>query len=232
MYISSIKENYANKVNEAIIIDGIIGAGKTTVGRLLSDHYKLPFFEEIKDESQASLVQRMLDRFYDNPKRWSFATQVMFLTQRFKDIKHIQANDLKGILDRSIYGDEIFSRTVLKRKQMTLDEFQVYQDLLKNMLQVTFRPKLLIYLDVSVDTAMDRIRKRNRSTEAQMIPRDYMEDLKEAYDKWFETYDLSPKLKIDFNHDCISEDNWHDCSQDELIALIDGHYKKTTLTSC
>ena len=60
-------------------------------------------------------------------------------------------------------------------------------------------PEVLVFIDVSVDTAMERIRKRSRSTEADLIPRDYMEDLKLQYDRWYEEFDLCPKIKIDWN---------------------------------
>jgi len=232
MYISNLKVNYSNKANGAIIVDGIIGAGKTSVGKLLSEHFKQPFFEEIKDENQFSLVQKMLDKFYVNPSRWSFATQVMFLTERFKDMVTIQKENLKGVCDRSIYGDEIFARTVLKRGQMIEDEFLIYQGLLKNMLSMIDRPLLLIYLDVSVDTAMERIKKRARSSEADLIPRDYMEDLKKEYDLWYEGYDISPKIKIDFNETYLTDGKWTDNALDDFLDSIDKIYKKTTLTSC
>jgi len=232
MYISNLKLSYTNKTNGAIIVDGIIGVGKTSVGKLLSEHFKQPFFEEIKDESQLSLVQRMLDKFYENPSRWSFATQVMFLTERFKDMISIQEGNLKGICDRSIYGDEIFARTVLKRGQMIEDEFLIYQELLKNMLGMIDRPLLLIYLDVSVDTALERIKERARSTEADLIPRDYMEDLKTQYDLWYENYNISPKIKIDFNETYLIDGKWTDNALDDFVDYIDKIYKKTTLSSC
>lgn len=218
MYISCDKGNYAKEGrNMAIIVDGIIGAGKTTVGQIICDAYDLPFFEEIKSDDSKGLVQRMLDRFYMDPPRWSAIIQTMFLNDRFKDMKHAQSLNTQGLFDRSIYGDEIFARTIHYRKQMTDDEFSIYQSILKHMLNYIEVPEVLIYLDVSVDTALSRIQKRSRSTEAELIPRDYMEDLKKHYDEWFEAYDLSPKIKIDFNHVLFDE---HDMIKDELKHQI------------
>ena len=201
MYISCDKKNYKEGLdhNMSIIVDGIIGAGKTTVGKFLSEEYQLEFYEELKSEDNINLAQRMLDRFYADPNRWSAIIQTMFLSDRFRDMKTVQESKKRSIFDRSIYGDEIFAKTIHYRGQMTDDEFLIYQKVLKNMLSYIERPELLIYVDVSVDTAMERINRRARSTEADLIPRDYMEDLKKHYDKWYNAFDLCPKLKLNLN---------------------------------
>lgn len=201
MYISCSRKNYREGIthNMSIIVDGIIGAGKTTIGRFLSEEYQLQFYEELKSEESASLAQRMLDRFYADPDRWSAIIQTMFLSDRFRDMKTVQSLNKRSIFDRSIYGDEIFAKTIHYRGQMTDDEFLIYQNLLKNMLAYIEPPELLIYIDVTVDTAMERINKRARSTEADLIPRDYMEDLKKHYDEWYDAFNLCPKLKLNLN---------------------------------
>lgn len=191
--------------NMAIVIDGIIGAGKSTVGHFLSDMLNVPLFEELKDDGRDSLAQRMLDRFYEDQSRWSAIIQVMFLNDRFKDLKRIEADGNFAILDRSIYGDEIFAKTIHERGQMTEDEFKIYRDLLHNMLSHISPPHVLIYIDVSVDTAMDRINKRGRSTEGDLIPRDYMEDLRRNYEIWFDQFNLCPKVRIDLNNTALDE---------------------------
>lgn len=200
-FISTNKENYRIKGenNMAIIVDGIIGAGKSTVADFISETFGIELYQEILDDHSESLTQRMLDRFYIDQSRWSAITQVMFLNHRFKDLKKIERKGNEGILDRSIYGDEIFAKTIHDRGQMTTDELVIYQELLYNMLEHIRKPELLIYLDVSVDTALERIKKRNRSTEGDLIPRDYLEDLRRNYESWFEAFDLCPKIRIDLN---------------------------------
>lgn len=200
MYISNRMKSYREgDPVMVIVIDGIIGAGKTTIGTLLSENLNMPFYEEIKSDVPKQLTQNMLDKFYEDPDRWSAIIQVMFLNQRFKDLKHAQKNDQLSLFDRSIYGDEVFARTLHSRGQMSDDELEIYLELLKNMLNHIEVPKLLVYLDVSVDTALSRIKVRDRSTENDMIPRDYMIDLKHQYDQWFNDFDLCPKIKIDYN---------------------------------
>lgn len=201
MYISCEEKAYKQTFNQAIIIDGIIGAGKTTLGHFLSGKLELPFYQEIEDSTDPLLIQRMLDKFYQDPLRWSAMIQIMFLNHRFSDIVDVQSRSQTTILDRSIYGDEVFARNVFDRQEMTKDEFLIYQATLRNMLCLIDKPRLLIFLDVSVDTAMERIKIRDRSTESSMIPRDYMVDLKSHYDDWYKEFNLCKKLKIDFNSD-------------------------------
>lgn len=190
----------------SIVIDGIIGAGKSSVGAFLAKELQLPMFEELKSDGSNQLAQRMLDRFYEDQSRWSAIIQVMFLNDRFRDIKTIEAQGNMAIIDRSIYGDEIFAKTIHDRGNMTDDEFVIYRDLLHNMLAHIKPPTLLVYIDVSIDTAMARINKRARSTEADAIPRDYMEDLRRNYEAWFEAYNLSPKVRIDLNDSLFCEE--------------------------
>ncbi len=207
-FVSCNRDHYIQKGarhNMAIVVDGIIGAGKTTVAHYLSQVLNIPIYEEMMDDGEQTLVQRMLDRFYGDPNRWSAITQVMFLNNRFKDIRHAESLNKPSIFDRTIYGDEIFARNLLVRGQMEEDEFLVYQSILQGMLTQIQPPELLIYIDVTVDTAMERIRIRDRSTEADMIPRDYMEDLRKNYELWFEEYDLSPKIRLDLNSHGIDE---------------------------
>ncbi|MCT4663067.1 MAG: deoxynucleoside kinase [Tissierellales bacterium] len=208
-FISTQANQYKNEGqvnNMAIVIDGIIGAGKSTVGKFLNQELGLPLYEELKEDGKENtLAQRMLDRFYADQARWSAIIQVMFLNDRFRDIKKIDASGDLAIIDRSIYGDEIFAKTIHDRGQMTTDEFTIYRDLLYNMLQHINVPDVLVYIDVTIDTAMDRIKKRSRSTEGDAIPRDYMEDLHRNYEAWFEAFNLCPKVRIDFNECCLEE---------------------------
>lgn len=224
----------------SIVVDGIIGAGKTTVARMVSEHLNIPMFEELKNDALGNTIEhRMLDRFYADQSRWSAIIQVMFLNERFRDLKEIENSGNFAILDRSIYGDEIFAKTINKRGNMQDDELQIYQELLHNMLEHINPPKLLIYLDVTIDTAMERIRKRHRGTEADMIPRDYMVDLRDTYEEWYNEFDLCPKIRIDLNESAVDEDGkiipriqekilsavceaFHKCNEEEIITEAVG----------
>ncbi len=209
-FASTYRKNYINKgefCNMSIVVDGIIGAGKTTVAKMVSEHLDIPMFEELKnDDLENTLEHRMLNKFYDNQSRWSAIIQVMFLNERFRDLKSIEKDNQFAIMDRSIYGDEIFAKTINKRGNMTDDELTIYQELLHNMLEHINPPKLLIYLDVSIDTAMERIKQRSRGSEADTIPEDYMIDLRDTYEEWYDKFNLCPKIRIDLNESAVDED--------------------------
>lgn len=174
-----------------IIIEGQIGVGKTTMGELLERELGVTLYREL----QHAETHTLLDRFYADQARWAFTLQIHFLNERFRMIKEIRRAG-GGALDRSIYGDHIFADVLHEDRQMTDEEFLTYETLLANMLEHVEPPDLLIYLDCSVDTAMDRIRRRNRGLEAG-IPRDYLERLNRHYLAWYASYEASPKILID-----------------------------------
>lgn len=230
-YASTFRKNYlfgGVNNNMSIVVDGIIGVGKTTVAKMISEHLDIPMFEELKnDDSENSIEHRMLNRFYADQDRWSAIIQVMFLNERFKDLKEIEASEEFAILDRSIYGDEIFAKTINKRGSMTDDELTIYQELLHNMLEHINPPKLLIYLDVSIDTALERISKRSRGTESDMIPRDYLEDLRDTYEEWYDNFDLCPKIRIDLNESALDDDgNIIPAIQERILNSVTHAYDK------
>ncbi|MFW5717091.1 MAG: deoxynucleoside kinase [Spirochaetota bacterium] len=174
-----------------IIIEGQIGVGKTTMGEMLERELGITLYRELQEPETNTL----LDRFYADRTRWAFTLQIHFLNERFRMIKQIR-RDGGGTLDRSIYGDRVFAEVLHEDGSMLHEEFVTYTTLLGNMLEHVEPPDLLIYLDCTVDTALERIKKRNRGLEAG-IPRDYLERLNDHYLRWYDGYDLSPRIKID-----------------------------------
>jgi deoxyadenosine/deoxycytidine kinase len=173
-----------------ILIEGQIGVGKTTIGEIVEARAGIPLYRELGNPDTLAL----LDRFYADKRRWAFTLQIHFLNERFRMIKEIfRAGG--GILDRSIFGDRIFAEMLHDDGDMSAEEFRTYSTLLDNMLQHTQKPHLLIYLDCGVDTAMERIRRRNRGLETG-IPRGYLEDLNRRYLDWYDRYNLSPKIFV------------------------------------
>ena len=174
-----------------IIIEGQIGVGKTTMGELMEKELGITLFREL----QRPETHALLDRFYADQQRWAFTLQIHFLNERFRMIKQIRDAG-GGALDRSIYGDRIFADVLHEDGRMGHEEHLTYTTLLDNMLEHVRPPRLLIYLDCTVDTALERIRRRNRGLEAG-IPREYLERLNDRYLEFFASYGLSPKVLID-----------------------------------
>lgn len=179
------------KVYNMIVIEGVVGVGKSSLMNLLSDEGYLAFEEPVVDNP-------VLDKFYYDRKRYSFPLQVFFLNKRFEHIKKAAKVD-NAVMDRSIYGDAIFARMLNLADEMADEEFKIYTELLENMLEHVHVPKLMIYLEVSVDEAVRRITKRGRDYE-QIVERDYWEKLNKEYTTYFEHYDLSPVLRINVDN--------------------------------
>jgi deoxyadenosine/deoxycytidine kinase len=180
------------KIMESVIcIDGVVGAGKTTLGEILAKDLDLLFFKEPVDNNP------LLDRFYYDQKRYSFPIQIYFLNKRFKMLK--EAAQLTGcIMDRSIYGDVIFARLLMEGELMSKEEYHLYEELLFNMLEHIERPKLMVYLDITVENAIARINERGRDFE-KVVERSYWESLNQHYKEYFNNYNLSELLVIDVN---------------------------------
>lgn len=176
-----------------IVIDGVVGAGKSTLVQKLSEKLNIPIYFELQNQTTLNL----LEEFYKDKKRWSFTLQIHFLNERFRMIKEIHRNG-GGILDRSIFGDRIFASMLNEDGWMTDEEFETYTTLLHNMLEHSKNPDYLIYIDCDLETAMKRIKVRGREME-QAVDVNYWNRLNQKYQEWYDGYDLSDKIAIDAN---------------------------------
>lgn len=179
------------EVYDMIVIEGVVGVGKSSLMNILANQGYEAFEEPVVDNP-------ILDKFYYDRVRYSFPLQVFFLNKRFEHIK--QAKDVsRAVMDRSIYGDAIFARLLNLNNEMSDEEFMIYTELLQNMLEHVQAPKLMVYLEISVDEAMRRIAKRGRDYEL-VVEREYWEHLNEQYKLYFDNYELSPILKINVDN--------------------------------
>jgi len=174
-----------------LIIEGVVGVGKTSLMNYLVKEGFTPFSEPVLDNP-------ILDKFYHDRQRYAFAAQIYFLSKRFE---HLQTASLvpNSIMDRSIYGDAIFADMHKETKTMEEVEYEIYHELHSTILKNIKAPTLLVYLQVSVDVAIQRIQKRGRDYE-QNVERTYWEKLNEKYEAYFSSYELSPILRINVDH--------------------------------
>lgn len=200
-----------------IVIEGVVGVGKSSLMRILANKEYVAFEEPVVDNP-------VLDKFYYDRARYSFPLQVFFLNKRFEHIKEAK-NVTKAVMDRSIYGDAIFARMLNLADEMSDEEFAIYSELLQNMLEHVHRPKLMVYLEIGVDEAMRRIQKRGRDYE-QIVEREYWEKLNTEYSKYFNEYDLSPIIKI--NVDNLDFENNED-DRNTVLNLIHEALKQQSL---
>jgi len=174
-----------------IAIAGNIGAGKTTLTKLLAKHYRWEAqLEDVVDNPY-------LDDFYNQMERWSFNLQVYFLNSRFRQVSLIRESGKDIIQDRTIYEDaHIFAPNLHAMGLMTNRDFENYKSLFDLMESFVQGPDLLIYLRSSISNLVSQIHKRGRDYE-NSISIDYLSRLNERYEAWISKYDKGSLLIID-----------------------------------
>lgn len=174
-----------------VAIAGNIGAGKTTLTKLLAKHYKWePQLEDVVDNPY-------LDDFYNQMERWSFNLQVYFLNSRFRQVLQIRQSGKEIIQDRTIYEDaHIFAPNLHAMGLMTNRDYENYRSLFDLMESLVKGPDLLIYLRSSIPNLVNQIHKRGRDYE-NSISIDYLSRLNERYEAWVHGYDKGNLLVID-----------------------------------
>ncbi len=177
-----------------ITIAGNIGVGKSTLVQLLSERAGWePVFEAVTENPY-------LSEFYEDMRRWSFQSQVFFLSRRLQQHYHLLQQPNSIIQDRSVYEDaEVFARNLYQQKDMNERDWECYQDLYKTLSLLLRPPDLVIYLKASVPTLQRRISRRGRAYE-QGITGDYLARLNKLYDDWANNFSQSPVLIIDTNN--------------------------------
>jgi deoxyadenosine/deoxycytidine kinase len=200
-----------------VAIAGNIGAGKTTLTKLLAKHYRWePHYESVAENPY-------LDDFYAEMERWSFNLQVYFLNSRFRQILEIKESGKNIIQDRTIYEDaRIFAPNLHAMGLMPNRDYNNYLSLFELMERLVTPPDLLIYLRASISTLVGQIHKRGRDYE-NSISIDYLSRLNERYEAWISKYTKGKLLIIDVdNLDFV--DNQEDLGSiiDRIDAQING----------
>ena len=174
-----------------VAVAGNIGAGKTTLTKLLAKHYKWESqLEDVVDNPY-------LDDFYNQMERWSFNLQVYFLNSRFRQVLQIRKSGKEIIQDRTIYEDaHIFAPNLHAMGLMTNRDFENYRSLFDLMESLVQGPDLLIYLRSTIPNLVEQIHKRGRDYE-NSISIDYLSRLNERYEAWIHGYDKGKLLIID-----------------------------------
>lgn len=197
-----------------ITLSGIIGSGKSSLTKLLSEELGTEaFYEPVEDNPVLPLfykgneiaAKRRANGEEDTSNPYAYLLQTFFLNRRFKMIKQAMTED-NNVLDRSIYEDAIFMKMNTDMGNATQVEYDIYKSLLDNMLEELpyaahkKSPDLMVMIDVSYETMIKRIKKRGR--EFEQIENDpslvnYYKQLLDYYATWKTEYSASPLLVID-----------------------------------
>lgn len=182
-----LRDRLASNGIKYIAIEGNIGAGKTTLARLLSERVEASLFlEEVEDNP-------FIERFYENQEVYAFQAQIFFLLNRYRQQMEIGQQDLFTNL---LVADYLFAKDRIYAHAVLGDEELVLYNRLHSLLEGKIMgPDLVIYLQASPEILLHRIQKRGRGYERQ-ITGDYLASLNEAFNHFFFHYEDSPLLII------------------------------------
>lgn len=180
-----------------VVVEGPIGAGKTSLARQLADHLDADLLLEQPEDNP------FLARFYEDMPRFALPTQLTFLFQRVDQLRALAQLDMfrrPTVSDFLLDKDPLFARL-----NLTDDEYALYEKVYRHQKPQTPAPDLVIYLQAPVETLLARVRQRGIRAE-QSIPDEYLARLADAYSRFFYQYEEAPLLiinseRLDFVHD-------------------------------
>lgn len=175
-----------------IVVGGMIGGGKSSLAKLIGEHFGTEVFYESVDDNPILPLFYTASEEEIQAKRYPFLLQLHFLDTRFKSIKEALVND-NNVLDRSIYEDWYFSKINHDLGRISDLEFELYTKLLENMMEELAgmpkkAPDLMVYLSGSFETFLQRIAGRGREYELDEDLRSYYYTLWKGYDNWVEQH--------------------------------------------
>ena len=218
----NLREKYGIPQNAVITIAGTVGVGKSTMTKALAEALGFRTSFENVDENP------YLDLFYDDFKKWSFHLQIYFLAERFKEQQRIFENGGGFIQDRSIYEDTgIFAKMHMEEGTMDPVDYETYTNLFEAMVMTPYfpHPNILLYLEGPLDGIISRVQERGRPME-QQTPISYWEEMYGRYEKWIETFDACPVLRLNINeYDLVNNPN----EVETIVERIGHAIGKTTL---
>jgi len=189
-----------------IVVEGPIGVGKTTLARAIAE------------ASGAALVLEdpganpFLPRFYDNPERYALPAQLFFLFQRIDQLAALNQSDL---FRRATVGDFMLEKDALfARLNLKDDELKLYEQIYTHLKPQARTPDLVVYLQATPDTLVDRVHRRGIDYEKHM-PEAYLAGLAETYTRFFYQYTGAPLLIVNSDRLNFVE------SQDDLGLLME-----------
>jgi len=201
--------------NRYLVIEGVIGAGKTSLTRMLSERLSAQLVLEEVEENP------FLKDFYRDRARFAFQTQMHFLFSRYQQQRDLKQTDLfseKLVADYLFQKDRIFASLNLVDRELAL-----YERLVTWLELDIVKPDIVVYLQAHPDTLMERIAHRNRPFEKDM-DRDYIARLNDAYNHYFFHYTDTPLLVVNTNAiDFVNEPD----DYEDLVKRILSHRSGT-----
>lgn len=170
-----------------VVVEGPIGAGKTTLARRLAAHLEFEPLLEAPEENP------FLAKFYQNRSRYALATQLSFLLHRLRLMEQLNQRDLERqstVADFLIDKDVLFARLTLSEQ-----ELELYHAVHQQLTSPSPAPDLVVYLTASAQTLLTRVRTRDRRDE-KGVTLDYLATVADAYSRFFYNYRSAPVLTV------------------------------------
>lgn len=193
-----------------IVVEGPIGAGKTSLARRIANASGAALMLEAPDENP------FLPKFYRDMVRYALPTQLFFLFQRIHQLAELKQQDLfQGVTigDFLIEKDPLFARMILSD-----DELALYEQMYRHLKPQAVVPDLVIYLQAHPDTLVERVKRRGAAYE-QPISETYLIKLAERYTRFFHHYEAAPLL-------IVNADHFNFVDSDEDFALLMKHVRE------
>ncbi len=183
-------ETDESKTKHFVAIAGNIGVGKSSLAALLSQRLGWEPFLEVAEENP------YLADFYTDMRRWSFHSQIFFLSSRLRHHRALLDHPTSVVQDRTIYEDaQVFARNLYSQGLMSDRDWRTYSNLYSTFTAILPPPNLVVYLRASVPTLLRRIAQRGRDFERDISPV-YLAQLRELYEEWVEGFSLCPVLTV------------------------------------
>lgn len=170
-----------------IAIEGVIGAGKTSLAKKIKEKLNA---ELLLEQFEAN---PFLEKFYSDRKSYAFQTQMFFLINRFKQQERLNQEEL---FIEYIVSDYLFEKDrIFAYLNLSNEELKLYESLYPLLARSLRRPDLVVFLQATTDRLMHNIKLRNRRIE-RSLSRSYLEELSEAYNHFFFRYSSTPLLIV------------------------------------
>ena len=197
-----------------IVVEGSIGAGKTTLSTMLARDFNAELvLERFADNP-------FLEKFYKDPEHYAFPVEMTFLMDRYQQLKGLLS--ARDLFTDFVIGDYFIDKCLLfSKNNLTKDEFTLFKSVFDAIAGFLPKPDLILYLYTRPERLLAQIAKRNRSFEKD-ITAEYLSDIQEKYLTYFRENQRIPILLVDTeNVDFVENNSDYQCFKD----LITCHYE-------